>query len=40
MIPRRQFLKTYERKCEVNSKQLDVMIQHQQAMKAMLYDIE
>jgi hypothetical protein len=35
----RQFLKTYEHKCEVNSKQLDVMIQHEQAMRAMLYDV-
>jgi hypothetical protein len=35
----RQFLKIYEHKCDVNSKQLDVMIQHQQAMKAMLYDV-
>lgn len=35
----RQFLKIYEHKCKVNSKQLDVMIQHQQEMKAMLYDV-
>jgi hypothetical protein len=35
----RELLKAYEHKCGVSSKQQDVMIQHQQAMKAMLYDV-
>ncbi len=33
------FLIDYERKCGVNAKSQDAMVQHQQQMKAVLYDV-
>lgn len=35
----KQFLIDYEGKCSVNSKQHDAMIEHQQQMKAVLFDV-
>lgn len=35
----KEFLKTYEDVCGVNGKQHDAMVQHQQMMKSVLYDV-
>ena len=35
----KEFLKTYEGPCRVNGKQHDAMVQHQQMMKSVLYDV-